>query len=320
MPDLPLLLAPLMFAYVSVALGIVAALLLRAWLRRNTPLLSVTQAAWCVWLPVLALVTLMVASVLPSAAQEPEHALHQTWHTWATALTLSPGLHQALHTLNTFLLVYAMGAVVWMAFTVGRLRALTVTLRKIPARQQHWNGQPLVTLDTPQPVCFTIGLWHPRIYVSSSLLEQLTPRHRDAMFAHETAHLRRRDGLMGAALMVFYSLFPLPGTRVLMREWQYAAERACDEAAARQVGDPCDVAEALVEVTRLVSHPAVSGVTCFAASGDMEERVASLLTLGQGSKRFKHEVLFLFSIVLCLAGFLAAEMWIRHLVELFVHH
>jgi beta-lactamase regulating signal transducer with metallopeptidase domain len=322
MSDLCLVLTPVMFAYVSVGLGVAVALLVWTLLRRGNRPLSIEQAEWCAWLPVLALVTLILASFLPAATQEPGNALHQAWHVGVSAMTAMPALHNAIHVLNSVLLVFAAGAVVRSIFLIGRQCALIASLRNLPLEEIQWSGQTIAKLETAQPFCFTMGFFKPRVYVASALLEQLNSRQCDAMFAHEVSHIRRRDGLLGASLTLFYALFPLPGTRTLLREWQHASERACDAGAARHLGDPCGVADALIEVTRIVTHPTISGIACFAATDDVEERVTALLALGGREKRPVTYKAGLFSaaIVLSIAGFVAAETWVHHLIELFVHH
>jgi Zn-dependent protease with chaperone function len=317
MPDLDSILAPLLSAYLSVGLGVLTASSLRLWLQRAGGSLSIAQATWCAWLPVLALPTFIGVSLLPFARQEPHHPLHRAWHIWTETLTLSSSLHNILHLFNLLFLLLVGWGLLRTAVTLGRFYALIATLQKTPAQQEQWNGQSYALLDSPRALCFTAGAFFPKIYVSCGLLKHLTPAQSDAMLAHETAHLRRRDGLTGAILTLFYRLFPLPGGMRLVREWQYTAERACDAEAAQIVGSPCDVAEALVEVTRLVHHEAFFGITCFAAGADVEGRVSALL---QREEKRPLPALFTGGVIACLVAFVLAETWVSHLVELFVHH
>jgi Zn-dependent protease with chaperone function len=123
--------------------------------------------------------------------------------------------------------------------------------------------------------CFAAGLVRPRIYVSSSTWAALARDERDAVLAHERAHLahgdlRRRAWLDLAAL----AGAPFLARRVLLR-WQGATERLCDRRAAATEGAEC-VARALIALSRLGRCvPAPAGIS-FGGAG-VVERVEALL-------------------------------------------
>jgi Zn-dependent protease with chaperone function len=318
MPELCPLVAALTFAYLSALIGVGYALLMCAWFRRGMRTLTTAEASLCVWAPPLAVVAMLAVSWLPVNITYFFGSLHYAWHAWADSLSLSPSVHSLLHSANNLLLLCAGVALTHTVFVFARMRALANTLRSTSAARRSWNGLEVFCLDAGQPICFTLGLFRPCVYVSIRLLERLSPRHQEVMFAHEAAHVRRRDGLVNAILCLFYHLLPLPGGSVLLGEWRRAAERACDAEAARHLGDPCDVAEALVEVARLVQKPFAPGAAFFATAEDIEGRVKALLAL-PGSRRTSVPLLILGVLLLASCTFMG-QPWIYHLVELFVYH
>jgi hypothetical protein len=76
---------------------------------------------------------------------------------------------------------------------------------------------------------------------------------RDAIVAHEMAHVRRRDPLIALLARVNRALFWFhPLAWWLERQLAVTAEHACDEAAARTVAEPRRYAEILVEMADVV--------------------------------------------------------------------
>jgi Zn-dependent protease with chaperone function len=105
-------------------------------------------------------------------------------------------------------------------------------------------------VDTRFPLCVSAGLFRPRIFCSRGLLESLTESERAIVFAHERAHVRRRDAL-ASTLVRSFSVLHLPRvTTWLLRELDVAAEQACDEEASRIAGDRVAVASAILAVER----------------------------------------------------------------------
>jgi len=126
------------------------------------------------------------------------------------------------------------------------------------------------------PLAVTVGLWRPRVVVTSELRSQLGADQVQVILEHEQAHARRRDPLR-ATIAAVLALVHLPHVRrAILRDLALACEQACDEDAARRLrGDRLRVAETLVAVEKLTSHapwaPAAFG------GGNVTARVESLL-------------------------------------------
>ncbi|MFF1480882.1 M56 family metallopeptidase [Streptomyces sp. NPDC058301] len=118
-----------------------------------------------------------------------------------------------------------------------------------------------------------------RIVVSRAMLASLDARERQALIAHEEAHLTARHHrfLLVAGLAARAN----PFLRPLRTAVTYTAERWADEDAARTVGDRRTVARAIGKAA-LVSRPAAgrgaaTALVGFATAGPVPRRVAALL-------------------------------------------
>jgi Zn-dependent protease with chaperone function len=171
-------------------------------------------------------------------------------------------------------------------------------------------------LPLARPLCFTLGWLQPRVYVADSLEEQLPAAELAAILAHERAHARRRDNLLGGFLNTFYTLLPIPGAHLLVRDWRRAAERACDADAASAVGSRLVVAQALVRAAALLVHTprTLPGAARFTGDEDLEGRIAALLD-PPAPERPPH--LWDWGAAAMAA---TANPWLQHVAELLFRH
>ena len=123
-----------------------------------------------------------------------------------------------------------------------------------------------------------VGILRPAILVPAGWFLNLPPDHVEALLAHELAHVLRHDyavNLLQSLLEVV--LFYHPGVWWLSRRIRAERELACDTFAARLMGDPLPLAEALTNLERrglrrdqLEPAPAAHG-------GSLMERISHLL-------------------------------------------
>ncbi len=145
----------------------------------------------------------------------------------------------------------------------------------------HYDGQRGVQVtDCEVPLALTAGLSRPEVYISSSLLASLPADMLGVIVAHERAHVRRRDGMIQFVAHLS-SLLHCPWVRRwLLTDLSLACEQACDQEAAREVGDPLRVAETLVALARWFTPakcvPAVGALSF--GSGDLVARIEALLS------------------------------------------
>ncbi|MFJ9683166.1 M56 family metallopeptidase [Streptomyces sp. NPDC101194] len=119
-----------------------------------------------------------------------------------------------------------------------------------------------------------------RIVVTTGMLRALDPAERDALLAHERAHLTGRHHLFIAAAEM--AALCHPALRSLRAPMRYALERCADEAAASAVGDRRVAARAIGRAA--LAARAAEGAArprpraaLAAAAGPVPRRVAALL-------------------------------------------
>jgi len=320
MPDLWPLLGFFAFAYGAASSGLLAALAARLWTTRAGRVPTASEATWCAFLPVLAVLATPVFALVEPSATGPLGAWHETWHLWERTIHATPFLHGSLHFGNALLLGLTALAVGRTVYQASRICSYEAALRRMAL--QHGTTPALGDyhrLPSARPFCFTLGIICPAIYVTEGLLAELTPSEQAAMVAHERAHLRRRDPLVRPLLTLCYGLLLLPGGFLLLRDWSRAAERDCDAEAGYKVGSRADVAAALVHVARLMCGQPVreAALSAFAGhSDDIEGRVKALLAPVSTSTTWGTWLLPAMSV----SALLPLAFWLRHAVEFFVHH
>ncbi|MGW1186223.1 M56 family metallopeptidase [Streptomyces drozdowiczii] len=187
------------------------------------------------------------------------------------------------------LLVLGISALAVGALTLAVVRALrraVAEASRLRAAQTRVADLPeaggLCVLNDPRPDAFALpgGLRRSdRIVVTSGMLHALKPAEREALLAHERAHLTARHHL-------FLSVAQLAGwchpalTKVAPHV-SFAVERAADEAAARHCNDRSLTAQAVGRAALAASSTARAAVnatlTPAATTGPVPARVRALL-------------------------------------------
>lgn len=141
-----------------------------------------------------------------------------------------------------------------------------------------WRAARSLSIARAQYTIATVGLFRPRIILSSSLADALDPRAMAAALEHERAHLRHRDPLriwlanLGAELQ-----WPAPAAGARLQAWKAALEMARDDEARSQGAPGPDLAAAILaslRVSRTVPRQAAAQLT---DETFVKERVTRLL-------------------------------------------
>jgi bla regulator protein blaR1 len=112
------------------------------------------------------------------------------------------------------------------------------------------EGADCRIIDAPEPQAFCAGFLRPRIYLSRGALQTLEGAELQAVLAHETHHLRRRDPLrMLAARVLADALVFIPILRQMSERYAALCELAADEAAVKALRDRGPLASALLKFT-----------------------------------------------------------------------
>lgn len=281
-------------ASMLVALALTAGV--RGWLApaAATRLLALTAAT-----SALTIGWLLLLTVFGWAVSYPALDTVSSWCTVAT-----PGHHPVGSLL---------GVAAALTLAVGSARAIAAGVR-FWRTDAAWRGtDPVEIVPSPEPIAFAVPGRGGTVVVSTGLLRGLPRRQRDALLAHEHAHVRlhhhRYVRVTQVATKVMPLLYPLDRWVML------ATERWADEEAARVVGDRRVVADALVAAA---SMQATHSGLLFAAGSHLDARIGALLE-PRSAPFGLARVAFVATMVALGVTLLSSAVELHHLVE-FVGH
>lgn len=235
------------FLLVNLLVSVLAAAGIRARLSGGASAASASSTGWLLvrLLPSLAGLLFLAAAVVPAYAYfEPRNAVEPL----GRGIVVLGGLAIALMT-------WTMGRAVR-----GYARARTI--------EREWMSQalPLAVGDSAMPVwcvdastpgVMLVGLRKPRLFVTRSVVDALTPEELGVVIGHESGHRVHWDNVRRLLLLASPDALGLwPAGRLAAAQWACAAETSADRHAVG--GDPARsvaLASALVKVARL--FPAV---------------------------------------------------------------
>ncbi|MDT0455511.1 M56 family metallopeptidase [Streptomyces sp. DSM 41527] len=147
------------------------------------------------------------------------------------------------------------------------------------ATDAHPTSGDLCVLPHAAPDAYALPGRPGRVVVTAGMLRALPPDEREALFAHERAHLAGRHHLFLLTAALAAVCHPL--LRSLRAPLAYALERWADETAASRVGDRRVTARAIGRAA-LAARPAATaahrpGTVLAATAGPVPRRVAALL-------------------------------------------
>ena len=194
----------------------------------------------------------------------------------------------------------------------GRIRALIALIRE-PLGTGKGAEPTLVHL--PRPMALLAGWLRPSLLVDRRLWDSLQTTHRQALLAHERAHLARRDPLVLAALRLLTSVAPGRASHRLLRRWLDHAELRADAAAASTV-PPLTLAEALVSCARVTPTDA-NALRLGWTAGSLDRRVRALMELDPGTHEARPDagLTDLGIVAAAVAAGLSCTPWLHHQVE-----
>ncbi|MEU9079439.1 M48 family metalloprotease [Kitasatospora sp. NPDC004745] len=209
-------------------------------------------------------------------AQIPGNPLPDSWSDPEVRAALP--YHETVGTAAMWLLALVAAA---CARTVGRhLRVRSRARRALTGLPDGpESAADLAVLPDTNPYAYALPGSPGRVVVSTGMLAGLAEDEREALLAHERAHLRHRHHryLLTTQLAACVN----PFLRPLQQAVAYSAERWADEESAQAVGDRRITARAVARAA-LVSHAAPApGFAAFVAPapapGPVPRRVAALL-------------------------------------------
>lgn len=268
------------------------------------------------WVPSVLLAGTLLSDVVGRFFSLGDHCFVHTGHWHHLCLSHPPPLAEqsAIHLLPLVIassgILFLMG---WMRRAWVESKA-TKTLISLSHPSEMGHGIRLV--EDEGPLALTLGWYRNTILLSTGLLERLSGRSLAAVIAHEEAHVKRGDTRIALFDRMMASLLPQKVAAQLMGDLTLAREQACDQMAAKEMGNPLWVAKALTDVARL--GMAVPQVGLSINSSALEARVLYLLEPPQ------KDVVWLLRPIAFLCVLIAIGLWPGHILvenglELFLH-
>jgi len=147
----------------------------------------------------------------------------------------------------------------------------------------------------------TAGWWKPVVLVPAALVSGMPPQLLEALLAHELAHVRRCDYLVNLLQSVIETLlFYHPAVWWISQRIRVEREHIADDLAARQLGEPRRLAQALSELEKLQFAQAQLAVA--ANGGDLLGRIRRLVRPDTQALDWKAALPVLGLAAACIAG------------------
>jgi Zn-dependent protease with chaperone function len=112
------------------------------------------------------------------------------------------------------------------------------------------HAPQLRIVQTSEPIACSFGVRRPAVVIASGLLARLDDREREGVLAHELAHLKQHDPLIGFVIAWLRdALFFMPAANEGWECFAHEREVACDSLSATATGRPGALASALFKVS-----------------------------------------------------------------------
>jgi Zn-dependent protease with chaperone function len=206
----------------------------------------------------------------------------------------------------------AVGVAATALLAVGTIRVVRAALG-FWRTDAEWRGSDDVEIvASDEPVAFAVPGRHGTVVVSTGLLRRLSRGQRDALLAHEHAHVRfGHHRYVRAARLASVAI---PILRPVEQWVRLATERWADEEAARVVGNRHVVADALVAAV----DAQATGQLPFGGAAHLEARIDALR-----NPRSTHHVVVrvaLSAVGLAAVASLGSSLWQLQNLAGFMHH
>ncbi len=148
-----------------------------------------------------------------------------------------------------------------------------VTLYEIESLYNLKNR--IILLDDKKPLAFCMGIFTPKIYLSSGLLKIMNPKELEAVILHEKYHMENRDNLFLVGLHFLKNLlFFFPFTNDLVHNFEQKEEIYADQKATGIVGTT-SVVSALKKMFLYSDDKQFA--SSFSKSNHLEARISKLI-------------------------------------------
>lgn len=142
---------------------------------------------------------------------------------------------------------------------------------------QLGEGQ-LQIISYKAPIAMTIGLWKPRMILSTGLMDMLEPNELHAVIEHEKCHIRYRDPLSIFLLsMISKSMWYIPIFAWMADKYPIMIELRADKYAITQMKQSAHLGSALLKLLKQAPTPHISLSHASFAETSMNVRIMHIL-------------------------------------------
>ncbi|UJF33542.1 M56 family metallopeptidase [Paenibacillus hexagrammi] len=185
------------------------------------------------------------------------------------------------------LVMYTFGAAAWVA--IRHARSFARSSRELELRTENavteklrtqygLADEELLVIRHQAPIALTMGLWKPRIILSTALLDMLTEGELRAVVEHEKYHLQQKDPLTIFALMICsVSLGYIPIFRWIADKYKIMMELSADKHAISVMEHTAELGSALLKLWKRGQSPHVSLSHASFAETSMNLRIQHIL-------------------------------------------
>ena len=150
---------------------------------------------------------------------------------------------------------------------------------------------------------FSAGVFLPKIYLSTGLIQLMTVEEIQAVLRHEVYHCRQFDTLRNLIInFLSDSMFFLPVFRNLKRNFQISSEKAADRFAILCGSSPLELSKALIKLFR-VRNQVQKTIFVAINQGDLTDRIETLISNNETEKESKFTFSLAFSFALAISIF-----------------
>lgn len=168
-------------------------------------------------------------------------------------------------TIVNLLILYTMGTMVWFtvkhSYDVVKANKLVkkyhdVSLSAAYAESFALHPQQLQIVRYTAPLAMTIGIWKPRILVSTGLMDMLEPGELRAVIEHEKCHVRHRDpAAIFLLALISKSMGYIPIFAWIARKYPMMIELRADKYAIERMEQATDLGSALLKLLKQTAKP-----------------------------------------------------------------
>jgi Zn-dependent protease with chaperone function len=167
---------------------------------------------------------------------------HTIFHTVYICQTFLQNIPSGVIVLSAIAFTYAIVQFLITQYKIFNFKKILNYKKKIPAflhdiESKHNLEKQIILIENNKPLAFCMGIFNPKIYISSGLLEIMDKKETEAIILHEKYHLENKDNLWLTGLNFLKNmLFFFPITSDLVNHFEGKEEVYADQKATEVLG------------------------------------------------------------------------------------